>query len=67
MIMAEYTSCSVFDVPFVHLMPASSMQSSDAVDGGPQPSRMVKPEDSVLGSRTVFFVLMSLFSTSFCL
>ena len=33
----------VFDAPFVHQMPASCMQSSDAVDGGPLASKKVKP------------------------
>ena len=45
-------SCSVFDVPFGQQMPTSSMQSSDAFDGGPLASRKVK-------SGTAFLVMMS--------
>ena len=40
---AAVVAFTVFDVPFVHQMPATSRQSSDAVDNGSQASRKVKP------------------------
>ena len=42
-VVAAFASCSVFDATFLHQMSASSMQSSDAVDGGSLASRKVKP------------------------
>lgn len=57
LVMAAFTSCSVFDAPCVHQMPATSLESSDAADGGPRASRKV--ETGKFGGRVRDNILLS--------